>query len=150
LSRFPVHAAAQLGDVAALQRALDTAALGAPADATDDDKWTPLHYAAWEGHADAVARLLEAGFPVRAANAAGATPIHLAAGMGRVAALAVLLSACRAPEDLQQLNEDRQTPLQLAEKLCEESKDQVVAMLVARAAELAAAALSVAADEPAQ
>jgi hypothetical protein len=59
------------------------------------------------------------------------------------------LSACRAPEDLQQLNEDRQTPLQLAEKLCEESKDQVVAMLVARAAELAAAALSVAADEPA-
>ncbi|MFC8930754.1 ankyrin repeat domain-containing protein [Rhodococcus sp. NPDC057135] len=53
----------------------------------------PLHYAALEGTADDVTRLLQDGQDVHAVDHAGFTPLHFAAQSGRVDNVRVLIAA---------------------------------------------------------
>ena len=78
------------GDLGALCRALDG---GVDPRLADDDGDTVLHYAAYNGHADCVARLAESGADVNACNRGRRTPLNMAASSGRVAAIRALLAA---------------------------------------------------------
>jgi hypothetical protein len=49
--------------------------------------WTPLHTAAWEGHADVVAALIANGADVNAKDNDGKTPLHWAMNADVVEAL---------------------------------------------------------------
>lgn len=51
-------------------------------DAVDSDGQTPLHYAAFNGRADAVAMLLGHGAQPAVANIMGVTPLYIAASLG--------------------------------------------------------------------
>lgn len=51
-------------------------------DAVDDDGQTPLHCAAFKGHANIVAMLLEHGAHPAAVNVMGVTPLYIAASLG--------------------------------------------------------------------
>lgn len=83
--------AAKAGDLATVQRLLaETPAL---ASARDDHGATPLHLAAWKGHAEIAVALLEAGADVTAQwndDHIGGTPLH-AAAHGNQRAVAELL-----------------------------------------------------------
>ncbi|KAF9580672.1 phosphate system positive regulatory protein pho81 [Lunasporangiospora selenospora] len=55
--------------------------------------WTPLFYAASEGHADCVRILLEAGCKVNVVDELGKTPIYYAASEGHASCVQLLLDA---------------------------------------------------------
>lgn len=76
-----VFAAAALGDTAALSALLD--ADTGLARATNRFDSTPLHYAAWAGHADATRTLLDRGADVDAVDRHGMPPLIYAAYWGR-------------------------------------------------------------------
>lgn len=85
--------AAKAGDIAAVRALLeaDAALVGA----RDTDESTPLHCAAWKGHAEVAALLLDFGADVNAINANdhwGNTPLH-AAAHGNQRAVAEILIA---------------------------------------------------------
>lgn len=83
--------AAKSGDIATVKRLLATDA--ALLHARDSDGSTPLHCAAWKGHREIVAFLLEAGADANAENSNGhwgTTPLHAAAHANQ-AAIAELL-----------------------------------------------------------
>jgi len=83
--------------------------------ARDGDACTPLHYAAWKGHPDVAAFLLDAGADVNAHNEQGhwgTTPLHAAAHGGQTAAAEVLIAR---GADLHALNPSGKTPLQETE-----------------------------------
>ena len=89
-------AAAQAGDVAALQAWL---AAGPSVDAYDATGWTPLLWAAARGHVEAIQTLLDAGAdPGHGHRESHVLPVHLAAQAGSVPAVALLLDRC--PEHL--------------------------------------------------
>ena len=87
-----LHAAAALGDPAAVRRQL---AGGAEPSALCPAGWAPLHLAAAAGDARVVQLLLFAGAPVDQASAAGngATALHCAAAGGHAEVVRVLLCA---------------------------------------------------------
>jgi cytohesin len=61
----------------------------------DKDESTPLHHAAWQGHAAVVEMLLDAGADIQAHNANyhwGTTPLHAAAHGNRKDAARVLIA----------------------------------------------------------
>lgn len=85
--------AAKHGDVAALRQliAADRALLAA----RDIDGGTPLHCAAWKGHAEAVGVLLDAGADVHARSTNdhyGDTPLHAAAHGNHKEVVALLIA----------------------------------------------------------
>jgi ankyrin repeat protein len=83
--------AAMGGDVAGIAAAL---LAGADANAFDGTRdWTPLLWAAYEGHATAIAALLAAGARVDGVDSIGNTPLMWAAICGRRAAIDALLAA---------------------------------------------------------
>ena len=47
-------------------------------DAKEEDGWTPLHWAAYNGHTDVVKALITAEADVDAKNKWGSTPLQLA------------------------------------------------------------------------
>ncbi|EKX39044.1 hypothetical protein GUITHDRAFT_41665, partial [Guillardia theta CCMP2712] len=53
-------------------------------------KRTPLHYAAREGHINAISRLVELGADLTAVDFLARTPLHHAARKGHANAVAVL------------------------------------------------------------
>lgn len=60
----------------------------------DAEESTPLHYAAWKGHAEIVTALLDAGADIQAHNQNdhwGTTPLHAAAHGNNRAAVEVLI-----------------------------------------------------------
>jgi ankyrin repeat protein len=80
--------------------------------ARDVDESTPLHHAAWKGHAEVAALLLEAGADVNAQNRNdhwGGTPLH-AAAHGNQKAVAEILLARGA--DLHATSCNGRTPIQ--------------------------------------
>ena len=73
-----------------MEAMLETGAFDA--NARDDDRATPAHYAAAKGHADIITRLAAAGANARACDVRGATPLHYAAGGGHAEAVDALAS----------------------------------------------------------
>jgi ankyrin repeat protein len=73
---YPLHAAAQAGDMEEVRRLLAT---GQDLNARDAEGNTPLHLAAFNGQLDAVIALLAAGADANAQDAQGWTPIFKAA-----------------------------------------------------------------------
>lgn len=101
--------AAKSGDAETVRTLL--AADAALVTTRDSDGSTPLHCAAWKGHAAVCAMLLDHGADVNARNANdhwGDTPLH-AAAHGNQRAVAELLLARGA--DLNALNPAGRTPL---------------------------------------
>ena len=95
-------AAAQAGDVARLATLIERNPGCVHHDGTGERTgYTPLHYAARNGHAECVALLLRSGASVLARTAAGrATPLHRAAYAGRAEVCKALVRA-GAPVDAQ-------------------------------------------------
>lgn len=88
-----VFAAAALGRMDVLESAL--AAVPSPVNAIAYDGWTPLHLAAFFGHAAAADRLLKAGADLQAVsqNALRNTPLHAAVAGGHVDVSLLLIEA---------------------------------------------------------
>jgi ankyrin repeat protein len=81
------------GDVAGVRKAL--AADPKLAHIRDKEQSTPLHLAAWRGHAGVIEDLLDAGAEISAHNENfhwGTTPLHAAAHGNRPTAVAALLA----------------------------------------------------------
>ena len=74
--------------------------------------WTPLHYAAHQGDARIVARLLQAGAKVDARSANGTTPLMMGA-MSGVPDVAKALIKAGADPKLRNVNQDRAEDLAL-------------------------------------
>ncbi|KAK2078940.1 hypothetical protein QBZ16_002630 [Prototheca wickerhamii] len=83
------HVAAQYGQTAMLLHLAQRWA--AELDAPDADGRTPLHWAAYKGHADALRLLLVAGVDAARADAEGCTPLHWAAIHGNAEACTLLV-----------------------------------------------------------
>jgi ankyrin repeat protein len=73
-------------------------------EAQSSDGWTPLHLAAFFGHAGLANALIEQGAKVdaRSANAMKNTPLHAAAAGGQVAAVEILLKRGADPNATQE------------------------------------------------
>jgi len=115
----PLYSAAGRGDTAEVSRLL---ASGLHADTLSSNGWTPLHYAAKEGHLSVVELLLDRGADVNARTRSsylpkgtGDTPLHWAACEGHLAIVRYLLSNGADPDAR---NEGGQTPLHLAVMNC--------------------------------
>ncbi|CAD7703204.1 unnamed protein product [Ostreobium quekettii] len=65
--------------------------LGNDVDAKDMNAWTPLHWAAYNGHVDMVALLMKHEADKDAKNRGGHTPLHLASSTGRKGVVQLLL-----------------------------------------------------------
>lgn len=78
------------GDLAAM---METPDLRARLSGTDDEGWTPLHWAALYGHAEIAGFLLASGADADAVSKKGETPLMIAAESLHLPAFAVLLEA---------------------------------------------------------
>lgn len=65
----------------------------------DNSGWTPLHYAAFEGHQDVCEALLEAGARIEETDNEGKAPLVLAAQGGHTALVNSFLDKYNAPCD---------------------------------------------------
>ena len=63
---------------------------GADVDARNQDGYTPLHWAAMDGHVETAALLLDRGADVDARDERGATPLHYALKKGHARTVEVL------------------------------------------------------------
>ena len=59
----------------------------------DQDRATPLHLAAHEGHFETVQALIDGGSGLEAQTVENRTPLHMAASEGHAKAVVVLLAA---------------------------------------------------------
>jgi len=103
----PIHDAAKLGDVAAIQNILiqDPSQVNAQ----DENGFTPLHLAAGDRHMAAVTALLRAGASKEITNDDGQLPLHLAADGDTE-----ILSALITPANLHVRDMGGNTPLHIA------------------------------------
>lgn len=127
-ARLDAHTAAALGRGEDLARMIDRR----PAVLRDrsPDGWTPLHLAAYFGHAGTAAMLIDRGadLAARSKNATENTPLHAAAAGGRMETLRLLV------ERGTDVNADATgvAPLDIA---CGRRDDEMVRFLVDRGAE---------------
>lgn len=104
---------------------------GLEVNAVDDDRSTPLHWAAMKGGKKAAVELLLAqGAAHDARNKLGESPMHLAAGKGWAEVIGALLDR---GADVNAVDDDKWTPLHQASL---EGKKDVVDLLLARGAAL--------------
>ena len=91
--------AAKDGDIAKIERLLNKGADpdGKKPKGETEGGFTPLHFAAVLGHADAIITLLNAGADLNARDQSGNTPLHGAARSGRPEAITALLDAGAHP-----------------------------------------------------
>uniref|UniRef100_A0A2N9GJT8 Uncharacterized protein n=1 Tax=Fagus sylvatica TaxID=28930 RepID=A0A2N9GJT8_FAGSY len=91
--RTPIHVAAVRGFVEVIRFCVS---VGGKADVSDRNGWIPLHYAAAEGHLQAVAVLVGMlqceGANVNGRDQNGWTPLHRAAFKGRIESVKLLLN----------------------------------------------------------
>ena len=106
-SKFPLHAAAKIGDVEAMTQLLDG---GAEVDAKKDGA-TPLLVACEKGHVDVVRLLLDKGAEVDRADKDGFTPLYVACQNGHVDAARLLLDK---GAEVDRATENGWTPLLIA------------------------------------
>jgi endonuclease YncB( thermonuclease family) len=85
--------------------------MGADVTEADADGATPLHAAAFAGHASAIELLLDAGARLNSRDRFGFTPLHAAARDGRMAAAKALVAR---GADLEALDETGLTPAEVA------------------------------------
>ncbi|KAK9845480.1 hypothetical protein WJX81_007540 [Elliptochloris bilobata] len=88
-----LHRMADKGDAEELRRLLRAPAWAKLVGGPDQDRRSPLHFACFSGHCEAVQVLLSAGAALGAADVQGATPLHLAAAGGHATVVALLLAA---------------------------------------------------------
>ena len=86
---------------------------GADVDARNQDGYTPLHWAAMDGHVETAALLLDRGADLEARDAHGATPLHGAAACEQPGTAALLLDR---GADVDARDERGATPLHYALK----------------------------------
>eukprot|EP01136_Pigoraptor_vietnamica_P034115 Opistho-1_new@97733 len=93
MGKNDLHKAAKDGDVDKIKKLLKGGLFAKKADVstTDDHSWTPLHYAAYEGHVDAIHLLVAHGCDVHARTIDGELALHLAAKKGGVPACKALI-----------------------------------------------------------
>ena len=84
---------------------------GADVNAADPEKLTPLHLAAFGGHAKVVRQLLAAGANIGARDMYGFTPLHAAAREGHLEAVQALVEG---GADVAATDIDKFTPVQVA------------------------------------
>lgn len=102
-----IMVAAYGGQVAAVKRLLDAHV------EINNDGWTPLHYAAFAGHAEIVRLLIERGADTEAAAPNGQTALILAARAGRLDAVRALVDG---DADIDGTDYEGETALQHAAK----------------------------------
>jgi hypothetical protein len=104
-----LHDAVEFGDVTEVRRLV-------AAGADVDEEWgearmRPLHYAACNGHVEAITVLVQLGADKDAKGVGGVTPLHVAASMGHVEAVTVL---AQLGADIAARMDNGLTPLQLS------------------------------------
>eukprot|EP01137_Pigoraptor_chileana_P010622 Opistho-2@60447 len=93
MGKNDLHKAAKDGELDRIKKVLKGGLFSKKTDVnvTDDHSWTPLHYAAYEGHSEAVHLLVAHGADVHSRTIDGELPLHLAAKKGAVAACKALI-----------------------------------------------------------
>ncbi len=127
-SAVPIVAAAQSGDVAAVQRLLQQRSV---VNAGDPDGTTALHWAARLDHLELAKALLRAGADANVTNRYGVSPLSLAARAGSAPMLGLLLESGAAMPAAEAALADGQTLLMLAART---GRVDAVQLLVARTA----------------
>ncbi len=93
---------------------------------------TPLHWAAYMGHAEAARRLIRQGIDVNARDQVGRAPLHRAAAMGHHAVIEVLIDA---GADINARGDDGSVPLHWAVYLTTRDGPQTVELLLRKGAD---------------
>lgn len=120
----PLGEAAKKGDVAEIERLLASGV-----DANDSDGLaSPLHWAAMNGHADAVILLVSEGARTDAQSSMLGTPLHAAARMNRADVVTTLIGN---GADIEALNNKKLSPLHVA--VMEDQVEAVRALIEAGA-----------------
>ncbi|KAG9506515.1 hypothetical protein J7337_000047 [Fusarium musae] len=86
-----LHLAALVGEVDAVEFYLDKHLL-TDLNARDSDGQTPMHYAAWAGHASVIQYLVKRGGDIHAVSKSGMTPLNLAVREGHTECVRALLN----------------------------------------------------------
>lgn len=93
--KFPFHRAARFGEIYVCQRLLGG---GKNVDSRDQDGETPLHFAAWYGHAEVAELLIDNGADLNATGETyGGTPLQWARQKGNVEIVRMLEEAACSP-----------------------------------------------------
>ena len=103
-----IHEAAAKGNIEAVNQHLE---VGADVNARENNKWTPLHYAAYYGHKVVAELLITEGADVNAKSDDGWTPLHDATSIGHKEIVELLLAK---GANVNAKNNYGNTPLDLA------------------------------------
>lgn len=116
---YPLHKKAYEGDAPGLRELI---AKKHSVTQRDRNSWTPIHYAVWYGHLEAIQVLLdEGGCPPNIINKKRSTPLHFAALCGHPYVVELLLS--HRDIDVHALDREGNTPLSLCQKIPEKKPE---------------------------
>lgn len=111
--KYPVHAAAQAGDIEQVKKLLSSDGATEIINALDgEDFWSCLHYASFYNYPQLVLYLLTAGANPGTLDQSGRTALHLAAGNSHLETVEVLLKFL-TKEQVNIKSKEKQTALQV-------------------------------------